>query len=77
MNPGMPGFEAVLHYGLLAPAGTPKEIVDRLSEELRKIVDIPEVQKQIHNEGGDPMTSTAGRICGRYRQGGKEVGRAR
>ena len=27
---GMPGFEAVLHYGLLAPAGTPKEIVDRL-----------------------------------------------
>jgi tripartite-type tricarboxylate transporter receptor subunit TctC len=55
---GMPGFEAVLHYGLLAPAGTPKEIVDRLSEEVRKLVDTPEVQKQIHNEGGDPMTST-------------------
>jgi tripartite-type tricarboxylate transporter receptor subunit TctC len=56
---GLPGFEAVLHYGLLAPAGTPKEIVDRLSEELRKLVDIAEVQKQIHDEGGDPMTSTA------------------
>ena len=55
---GLPGFEAVLHYGLLAPAGTPKEIVDRLSEEVRKLVDAPEVQKQIHNEGGDPMTST-------------------
>ena len=55
---GMPGFEAVLHYGLLAPAGTPKEIVDRLSEELRKIVDIPEVQEQIRKEGGDPLTST-------------------
>jgi tripartite-type tricarboxylate transporter receptor subunit TctC len=55
---GMPGFEAVLHYGLLAPAGTPKEIVDRLSEELRKIVDIPEVQEQIHKEGGDPLTSS-------------------
>ena len=55
---GLPGFEAVLHYGLLAPAGTPKEIVDRLSEEVRKLVDIPEVQKQIHNEGGDPLTST-------------------
>ena len=55
---GLPGFEAVLHYGLLAPAGTPKEIVDRLSDELRKLVDMPEVQKQIHNEGGDPMTST-------------------
>ena len=55
---GLPGFEAVLHYGLLAPAGTPKEIVDRLSEEVRQLVDTPEVRKQIHNEGGDPMTST-------------------
>ena len=55
---GMPGFEAVLHYGLLAPAGTPKEIVDKLSVELRKLVDTDEVKKQIHNEGGDPMTST-------------------
>ena len=56
---GMPGFEAVLHYGLLAPAGTPKEIVDRLSAHLQKLADITEVQKQIHNEGGDPLTSTA------------------
>jgi len=56
---GMPGFEAVLHYGLLTPAGTPKEIVDRLSAQLQKLADIAEVQKQIHNEGGDPLTSTA------------------
>jgi tripartite-type tricarboxylate transporter receptor subunit TctC len=55
---GLPGFEAVLHYGLLAPAGTPKEIVDRLGVELRKLADLPEVQKQIQNEGGDPLTST-------------------
>ena len=55
---GLPGFEAVLHYGLLAPVGTPKEIVDKLNEEVRKLVDTPEVQSQIHNEGGDPMTST-------------------
>jgi tripartite-type tricarboxylate transporter receptor subunit TctC len=57
---GLPGFEAVLHYGLLAPVGTPKEIVNRLSEEVRKLVDTPEVQLQIQNEGGDPMTSTPG-----------------
>jgi tripartite-type tricarboxylate transporter receptor subunit TctC len=55
---GLPGCEAVLHYGLLAPAGTPREIVDRLGVELRRLVDLPEVQKQIHNEGGDPLTST-------------------
>ncbi|MBI2715878.1 MAG: tripartite tricarboxylate transporter substrate binding protein [Rhizobiales bacterium] len=56
---GMPGFEAVLHYGLLAPAGTPKEIVDKLSAELRKLVDSDDVKQRIHAEGGDPMTSTA------------------
>ena len=55
---GLPGFEAVLHYGLLAPVGTPKEIVDKLSEEVRKLVETPDVQTQIHNEGGDPLTST-------------------
>jgi tripartite-type tricarboxylate transporter receptor subunit TctC len=56
---GMPGFDAVLHYGLLAPAGTSKEIVDQLSFELRRLADDPEVQQRIHAEGGDPMTSTA------------------
>jgi tripartite-type tricarboxylate transporter receptor subunit TctC len=56
---GMPGFEAVLHYGLLAPAGTPKEIVERLSAELRKLVEAEEVKQRIHAEGGDPLTSTA------------------
>jgi tripartite-type tricarboxylate transporter receptor subunit TctC len=55
---GMPGFEAVLHYGLLAAAGTPMDIVDKLSVELRKLVDTEDVKKRIHFEGGDPLTST-------------------
>ena len=55
---GMPGFEAVLHYGLLAPAGTPKDIIDKLSLELRKLVGTEDVKKRIHFEGGDPLTST-------------------
>jgi tripartite-type tricarboxylate transporter receptor subunit TctC len=55
---GMPGFEAVLHYGLLAPAGTPRPIVDKLNTELRKLVGADEVKKRIHSEGGDPLTSS-------------------
>jgi tripartite-type tricarboxylate transporter receptor subunit TctC len=55
---GLPGFEAVLHYGLLAPAGTPKPIVDKLSAALRTLVQEDEVKARIHAEGGDPMTST-------------------
>jgi tripartite-type tricarboxylate transporter receptor subunit TctC len=55
---GVPGFEAVLHYGLLAPAGTPPDIIEKLSAELRNLAGDPEVQKRIHFEGGDPLTST-------------------
>jgi tripartite-type tricarboxylate transporter receptor subunit TctC len=56
---GLPKFEAVLRYGLLAPAGTPKEIVERLSAELHKLADSPDVQQRVRNEGGDPISSTA------------------
>jgi tripartite-type tricarboxylate transporter receptor subunit TctC len=55
---GLPGFESVLHYGLLAPAGTPKAIVDKLNAALRALVETEEVKARIHAEGGDPLTST-------------------
>jgi tripartite-type tricarboxylate transporter receptor subunit TctC len=55
---GLPGFESVLHYGLLAPAGTPRPIIERLNRELRALVSTDEVTKRIHAEGGDPLTST-------------------
>jgi tripartite-type tricarboxylate transporter receptor subunit TctC len=55
---GLPGFEAVLHYGLLAPAGTPRPVIERLNKELRALVSAEEVQKRIRAEGGDPLTST-------------------
>jgi len=56
---GMPGFESVLHYGLLAPAGTPRPIIEKLNAELRKLVETDAVKARIHFEGGDPLTSTA------------------
>ncbi len=55
---GLPGFEAVLHYGLLAPAGTPKEVIERLNKELRALVAAPEVRERIAAEGGDPLPSS-------------------
>jgi tripartite-type tricarboxylate transporter receptor subunit TctC len=56
---GMPGFEAVLHYGLLAPAGTPQPIIEKLNAELRKLSRDEEVKKRIAGEGGDPLSSSA------------------
>jgi tripartite-type tricarboxylate transporter receptor subunit TctC len=55
---GLPGFEAVLHYGLMAPAGTPAEIVERLNRELRTALNDPEVKARILADGGDPLPST-------------------
>lgn len=55
---GLPGFQSVLHYGLLAPAGTPRPIIERLNRDLRALVNAAEVTKRIHAEGGDPLTST-------------------
>jgi tripartite-type tricarboxylate transporter receptor subunit TctC len=55
---GLPGFEAVLHYGLLAPAGTPRNVIDRLNTALHSLTNSPEVRSRIHAEGGDPLTST-------------------
>src|ERR1700704_6245542 len=53
---GMPGFEAVPHYRLLAPAGTPRPIVDRLNKELRALVATPEGRARLHSEGGAERT---------------------
>jgi len=55
---GLPGFEAVLHYGLLAPAGAPREIIARLNKELLALVAAPDVRERIAADGGDPLPSS-------------------
>jgi tripartite-type tricarboxylate transporter receptor subunit TctC len=52
---GLPGYEAVSWHMLVVPAGTPKEIVTRLNRELKTIMALPEVQKQITDIGLIPM----------------------
>src|SRR5262249_48359060 len=47
-----------LHYGLLAPAGTPAPIIARLNAALRALAQSAEVKQRIVAEGGDPLTST-------------------
>jgi tripartite-type tricarboxylate transporter receptor subunit TctC len=55
---GLPGFDSVLHYGLLAPPGTPRSIIERLNKELRTLVATDAVKQRIQAEGGDFLTST-------------------
>ena len=48
---GLPGFEALQWFGLLAPAGTPKDIVARLHAEVAKALRLPEVQERLQGLG--------------------------
>jgi len=55
---GLAGYEAVLHYGIAAPAGTPRAIVDKLNAALRTAVAAPETQQRMATEGTEPLAST-------------------
>jgi tripartite-type tricarboxylate transporter receptor subunit TctC len=55
---GLPGFEAMLHFGLLAPAATPRSVIDGLNGELKTLLVSEEVKKRIAADGGDPFAST-------------------
>ena len=48
---GIPGFDASLYYGLVAPAGTPRPIVDKLNKALRDALASDEVKRQLGNDG--------------------------
>ena len=55
---GLPGFESVQWYGLLAPAQTPKEIVTRLHAEMTRILQQPEIRERLAGDGADTVGNT-------------------
>ena len=55
---GVPGYDAVIWLGVMAPAGTPKPIVDLLNSDIEKIVNSPEVKAAWAKQGAVPMRMT-------------------
>lgn len=55
---GLTDFEVSLRYGLVAPAGTPRPVIDKLNKELNLALRDPEVKKRIANEGAEPIETT-------------------
>jgi len=55
---GVPGYEAVIWLGLIAPKGTPPAVVNRLNAEITKIVSRPEVRAEWAKQGAVAMTMT-------------------
>ena len=55
---GLGGFEASLYYGLVAPAGTPKPVIERLNKELQAALASDEVKKQLGADGTEITPGT-------------------
>jgi tripartite-type tricarboxylate transporter receptor subunit TctC len=55
---GYPGFEAVPWFGLLAPAGTPQDVVNKLHDETVKVMALPEVRKRFDELGLESVGNT-------------------
>lgn len=55
---GVPGFEVDNWYGVLAPAGTPKNVVAKLNSEIVKLMSTPEMRKRLGDQGFEILRST-------------------
>jgi len=52
---GVPGYEATIWLGLMAPAGTPRPVLERLNAEVNKIINAPDVKEAWGKQGAVPM----------------------
>ena len=55
---GVPGYESPIWLGIMAPAGTPKPVIDRLNAEITKITARPDVKKTWNEQGAEPLSMT-------------------
>jgi tripartite-type tricarboxylate transporter receptor subunit TctC len=78
---GVPGYDVPLWYSVLAPAGTPKEIIAKLSSEFRRALELPEVRAKMAEQGFEPSYLEASELqaliqrdVARWRRIGRETG---
>jgi tripartite-type tricarboxylate transporter receptor subunit TctC len=64
---GVPGYEYSTWYGLVAPAGVPLKIIDRLNKATVAVLNVPEVRQQYASQGLDPIPSTPGHYVAHLR----------
>jgi tripartite-type tricarboxylate transporter receptor subunit TctC len=55
---GVSGFEVAVWFGIAAPGGTPRPIIDKLNAEIVKILHMPDVKERFTAQGVDPVGST-------------------
>ena len=55
---GLPGFEVIGWWGMLAPARTPRPIVMLLNREIRTVLDLPDIRRNLLEQGMEPAAGT-------------------
>jgi tripartite-type tricarboxylate transporter receptor subunit TctC len=55
---GYPGFDASSWFGIVAPVGTPRAIVDKIHRDTVRIVNLPDIRENLLSQGADPIGST-------------------
>ena len=55
---GLPGFDASLYYGLVAPAGTPRAVIDKLNGILNQALASDDVKRRLQQDGTEPSPGT-------------------
>ena len=56
---GVPGYEGILWIGMVAPAGTPKPVIDKLAAAAMRAARAPDVAERLRRDGVDPVGGTA------------------
>jgi len=59
---GLPGYDYKSWFGVVAPAGTPKEIIDRLAAEINKVMSTPDAREKLLNQGMELLTLTPDQV---------------
>ncbi len=73
---GFPGFELVLYNGLVGPAGMQKGVVERVHDELAKVLALPDMKEFFAAQGATPITSTSEQFTAHMRAEVAKLGKA-
>jgi len=66
---GYPGFDASLWLALMAPAGTPQPVIDRLHKEIVAVVQAADTRELLDKAGAEPLTSSPAQLAALVRDG--------
>ena len=73
---GLPGYEAVSWYALMAPAGTPKDVIEKIHSDVAKVLQFPEVRERLAGMGAEPSGETPAELAEAHQDRVRPLGRS-